>query len=185
MHIQALQRDPLIAIYIALHHATLTARYHAAGWIHQRTYGRFMDSNQLALRNELEFCFAEASLDIGPRFISDMLLHHHISRAETTLLNYYHDHGTHDWDWPCWGMGRGEFEPPRTQGPLREPGLEGRSLFTTLLERLAELMKCTLEEVRSRIENDTDLQNHSLAYLDLEGKAQLMRGLNLEHPNNF
>ncbi|KAH7385808.1 hypothetical protein BKA66DRAFT_569640 [Pyrenochaeta sp. MPI-SDFR-AT-0127] len=179
-YINSLQRDPLTAIYLALHHATLSARYHGSGWINQRTYGRFMDANQVSLRSELEFCFAEAALNIGPDFLSDMLLHHDTSDAGTALLNYYHDYGTHDWDWPCWGKGKGEFEPPRTQGPHKEPGSKGQSLFTAMLERMAELIKCPVEDVRARIEQNTDAKGHSLAYLDLEGKARLMQGLNLE-----
>lgn len=179
-YIKTLQRDPLIAIYLALHHATLSARYHGSGWINQRTYGRFMDANQVSLRSELEFCFAEAALNIGPEFICDMLLHHETCDAETTLLNYYHNHGTHDWDWPCWGNGVGEFEPPRTQGPHEEPGSEKQSLFTALLERMAELIECRVEEVRSRIEQHTDEKSHSLAFLGLEGKARLLQGLDLE-----
>ena len=167
-------------MYLALHHATLSARYHGSGWIHQRTYGRFMDANQVSLRNELEFCFAEAALSLGPEFISDMLLHHDTSSAETTLLNVYHEHGTHDWNWPCWGTGPGEFEPPRTQGPQREPEQGERSLFTTLLQRLADSMDCPFDQVRSRIEQQTDAKDHSLAYLDLQGKARLMQGLDVE-----
>ncbi|KAF1939370.1 hypothetical protein EJ02DRAFT_257338 [Clathrospora elynae] len=179
-YVKSLPRDPLIAIYLVLHHATLAARYHGTGWVNQRTYGgRFMDANQLSLRNELEFCFAEAVLCTGPRYIFDTLLRHNAD-AETTLLNFYHDHGIHDWDWPCWGTGKGEFEPPRTQGPHREPG-KGRSLFTMLLERLSGLMDCTLEEVRQRVEQDMAAGSHSLAHLDLEGKARLMQGLDLEH----
>lgn len=174
-----LPRDALTAIYLALHHATLSARYHGSGWIHQRTYGRFMDANQLSLRNELEFCFAEAALYHGPEFLANMLLHHDTSDAETTLLNVYHDHGTLDWDWPCWGSGAGEFEPPKTQGPQRDVGQRCPSLFSTLLERLAHEMGSSLAEVRSRIETDTDDPNHPLAYLGLEGKAQLMQGRNV------
>jgi hypothetical protein len=138
-----------------------------------------MDANQLSLRNELEFCYAEATLNIGPEFISDMLLHHDTSNAEATLLNVYHEHGTLDWDWPCWGNGVGEFEPPRTQGPHKKSGNCGRSLFTTLLERMAEVMKCPVEEVRSRTEQHIDMKHHPLAYLDLEGKARLLQGLDL------
>ncbi|KAF2855947.1 hypothetical protein T440DRAFT_383796 [Plenodomus tracheiphilus IPT5] len=179
-HIKQLSHDPLTAIYLTLHHSTLSARYHGSGWIHQRTYGRFMDTNQLTLRNELEFCFSEAALNHGPEFISDMLLHHDTSNAETTLLNVYHDHGTLDWDWPCWGTAKGEFEPPRTQGPQRGVGQRGRSLFTTLLETLAGRVGCLLKEVRSRVEMHTDDKQHSLAYLDLEGKARLLRGLDVD-----
>lgn len=140
-----------------------------------------MDANQLSLRNELEFCFAEGMLSIGPKFISDMLLNHATSDAEATLLNLYHDHGTHDWNWPGWGEGPGEFNPPRTQGPAREKGSMGRSLFTTLLERMSETMDCPLEEVRTNVERDTESLDHALAYLDLAGKNRLLQGLNIEY----
>lgn len=182
-YIKNSSRDPLTAIYLALHHATLSARYHGSGWIHQRTYGRSMDAYQLSLRNELEFCFAEAALSCGPEFISDMLLHHDTSNAETTLLNVYHDHGTLDWDWPCPGTESGEFEPPRTHGPHWDGGQRGKSLFTTLLETLAEKLGCPSEVVRTRIEMCTDAKEHSLAYLDLEGKAVLLQGFNLDEEN--
>lgn len=139
-----------------------------------------MDSNQLSLRSDIEFCYAEAALDIGPKFISDMLLRHHTSDAETTLLNFYHTHGTLDWEQPCWGKGLGEFEPPRTQGPHVDMRNKGRSLFTTLLEKMANLMKSPLEDVRLKIEQYTDAKEHSLAYLDIVGKARFMQGLDLE-----
>ncbi|KAF2029368.1 hypothetical protein EK21DRAFT_67762 [Setomelanomma holmii] len=177
--IKSLPRDPLIATYLALHHATLTARYHGHGWIHQGTYGRFMDANHLSLRNEMEFCFAEATLSVGPEFLYDMLVNPSDPSGETTLLNFYHDHGTHDWEWPCWGDGKGEFEPPRTQGPQREDGSKGRTLFTSMLERMAELEKCPLDEVRARIEEQTDEKDHGLAFLSLDGKARLIRGLDV------
>ncbi|KAH7085804.1 hypothetical protein BKA63DRAFT_432269 [Paraphoma chrysanthemicola] len=165
------------SMYLALHHATLTARYHGHGWIHQRTYGRFMDANQLSLRNEMEFCFAEATLSVGPEFLYDMLVNPSDPTGETTLLNFYHDHGTHDWEWPCWGDGKGEFEPPRTHGPQREAGSKDRTLFTSMLERMAELEKCPLDEVRARVEERTDSKDHTLAFLSLDGKARLIRGL--------
>jgi hypothetical protein len=176
--IKSLPRDPLTAIYLAMHHATLTARYHGHGWIHQpTTYGRFMDANQLSLRNELEFCFAEATLSVGPDFFYDMLVNPSDPAGELTLLNFYLDHATHDWEWPCWGDGKGEFEPPRVRGPQRES--MGRSLFTTLLERLTELVGCTLDEVRARVEAHTDAQDHPLAFLSLAGKERLVQGLDV------
>ena len=139
-----------------------------------------MDANQVSLRSDLEFCFAEAALCLGPEYISDALLHHDTSDAETALLNFYVDHGTLDWDWPCWGkQAKGEFEPPRVHGPQRELGRE-RSLFTTLLERLAECVGCGLEDVRSRVERELETPDHSLAYLSLAGKARLLEGRNVE-----
>lgn len=164
-------------MYVAIHHATLSARYHGAGWIHQRTYGRFMDANQISLRNDLEFCFAEACLNYGPDFIADMLLRHDTSHAEATLLNIYHEHKSHDWEWSCWSTATGAFEPPRTQGPHHDQGRRGRSLFTVVLEVLADAMRCSLEEVRSRVEQHIDLRQHPLAHLDIEGKARLLKGL--------
>ncbi|OAK94355.1 hypothetical protein IQ06DRAFT_330071 [Phaeosphaeriaceae sp. SRC1lsM3a] len=172
--------DPLVAIYIVLHHATLTARYHGQGWITQRTYGRFMDSNQLSLRNELEFCFAEATLSTGPEFLHDMLVNPCDPAGESTLMNHYLDHGTHDWSHPCWGDEMGEFQPPRTQGPQREEGMKPKTLFTTLLERMAELEGCELEDVRGRVEVRIDTHDHALAYLRLDGKERLLQGLDLE-----
>lgn len=72
--IKSLPRDPLTAMFLAIHYTTLTARYHGSGIINQRRYGRFLDANQLELRNNVEFCFAEGALNIGPAFISDVLL---------------------------------------------------------------------------------------------------------------
>lgn len=138
-----------------------------------------MDANQLSLRNEIEFCFAEATLSIGPAFLYDMLVNPSDPAGETTLLNFYHDHGTHDWEWPCWGDGVGEFEPPRTQGPQRDVGSKGRSLFTTMLKRMAELVECPLQEVRARVEEETAGREHALAFLSLDGKARLIRGLDV------
>jgi hypothetical protein len=163
-------------MYLVLHHATLSARSHGSGWIHQNTYGPYMDANHLELRSDLEFCFAEAALTIGPEFISDALLRHDTSDAETTLLNFYHDHALHDWEWSCRGTGKGEFEPPRTQGPQRE---SVRSLFTTLLERLSELMDCRLEDIRFRVEQHLAVTDHSTANLSLGGKARLLKGMDV------
>ena len=137
-------------------------------------YGRVMDANQISLRNELEFCFAEAALTLGPEFVSDLLLRPTKTNVESTLLNFYHDHGTHDWEWPGWGEGRGEFNPPRTHGPKKEPGSQCECHFTTLLESLAERTECSIGEIRTRIEEQTNEPDHPLAYLNLFGKAQLM-----------
>jgi len=142
-----------------------------------------MDANQVELRSELEFCFAEATLSLGPEFISDSLLLSDTSYAETTLLVFYHDRGVHNWEWPCWGSGKGEFEPPMTQGPHRESGAE-KSLYTTLLERMAELTECSMEVVQSRIEQDLERTDHSLAYLSLGGKARLLKGRDLEYADD-
>lgn len=132
----------------------------------------------MSLRNELEFCFAEAALTLGPEFISDVLLRPTKPGAEATFLNFYHDRGTHDWEWPGWGEGKGEFNPPRTQGPKKEPGSLGRSLCTTVLERLAECVGCEVGEVKARIEEQTSDPDHALSYLNLYGKTRLLSGRN-------
>lgn len=177
--IESLPRDPLVAIYLAVHHAKLTGRYHGHGWIQQHTYGRFMDASQLSLRTEIEFCFAEATLNIGPNFLYDMLVNPTDPSGEITLLNIYHDRRTHDWDPSSWNSAT-DFNPPRTQGPQREAGSKGRSLFTILLERMAELEGCLLEEIKSRIEESTSTKNHELAFLSLVAKMRLIRGLNID-----
>jgi hypothetical protein len=33
-----------------------------------------MDANRLELRNDMEFCFSEGIMNLGPQFISDSLL---------------------------------------------------------------------------------------------------------------
>lgn len=71
----SLPKDPLTAIFLAVHYSTLTARYHGHGIISQASYGRFMDANQLALRNEVEFCFAEGVMNLGPEFVGDVFEH--------------------------------------------------------------------------------------------------------------
>ncbi|KAF2447448.1 hypothetical protein P171DRAFT_354920 [Karstenula rhodostoma CBS 690.94] len=180
--LKSLPKDPLTAMYLAIHHATLTARYHGEGIIHQRTYGRFMDANTISLRSDIEFCFAEASLELGPSFIHASLLPTDPPAtslsAEVTLLNFYHDHAIHDWFLEAGLQGvEGIGMPPVTQGPRK--GVRERSLWTTLLERMAGLMACPLENVRGAIEEDAAPHDHDLAWLDLEGKASLMRGEDL------
>lgn len=175
--LKLLPKDPLIAIYLAIHHATLTARYHGEGIIHQRTYGRFMDTSQISLRSDLEFCFSEASMQLGPAFIHSSLLPVAAaccSSAEVTLLNFYHDHAIHDWYMEGMAEGANGLDPPITQGPRKE-GRE-RSLWITLLERVGELMQCPLDNVRGAIEEDASQSNHGLAWLGLDGKASLMKG---------
>jgi hypothetical protein len=45
--IESLPQDPLVAIYLAITHAILTARFHGEGWMNQRTYGTFTSVSQL------------------------------------------------------------------------------------------------------------------------------------------
>lgn len=80
--IKSLPLDPLTAMFLAVDYSCLTARYHGDGIINQRKYGRFLDANQLELRNEIEFCFAEGAMNLGPDFISDVLLHSEKGTAE-------------------------------------------------------------------------------------------------------
>lgn len=173
-YIKSLPRDPLTAMYLAIHHATLTARYHGEGIIHQRTYGRFMDANTLSLRCDIEHCFAEAALQIGPSFLHDSLLSS--PAAEPMLLNFYHEHAGRDWFVESVMEGVEGFMPPVTQGPHGDPAKKEGSMWTTLLEKMAEVMECPVGNVRGAIEEDAAGEEHGLAFLDLCGKATLMRG---------
>ena len=91
----------------------------------------------------------------------------------------YHDHAQHDWD--TRREIAGDFMPPVTEGPARNPVTRQRSLYTTLLDRLAELVGCPLSEVVSRILDDVEMPDHSLAWLSLAGKERLIQGLDLEY----
>ncbi|EUC40851.1 hypothetical protein COCMIDRAFT_71526, partial [Bipolaris oryzae ATCC 44560] len=176
-YIESLQKDALTAIYLSLHHSTLAARYHGSGWINQRTYGVSMSSEHLSLRNELEFCFAEAALSEGPEFVSDtLLLHRERSDCEVVLLNFYHEYGVRGWEGPCEGA-KGGFEPPRTQGPRREG--DRKSLWVTVLKCLAGWMRCEVGSVRERVERELESTEHRLANLTLGGKEWLLRGRDL------
>ncbi|KAF2793324.1 hypothetical protein K505DRAFT_277146 [Melanomma pulvis-pyrius CBS 109.77] len=175
--IKSLPQDPLTAIFLSVDYATRTARYHGKGTINQNTYGRFLDANRLELRNDVEFCFSEGIMNLGPEFISDSLLN--ADESETTLMCLYHDHTIHDWDTA--NVDVGDFMPPVTQGPAQNPVTRRRSLYTTLLERLAELIDCPPSEVVSRIIHDIEVPDHSLAWLDLRGKERLVQGLDLEY----
>ncbi|KAF1834223.1 hypothetical protein BDW02DRAFT_498827 [Decorospora gaudefroyi] len=178
-YLTTLPNDALTALYLTLHHATLTARYTGSGWINQRSYGRFMDANQISLRTDLEFSFVEAVLCSadGPALILDTLLGRPC--AEITLLNVYHECGTRDWAWPCWGDGKGEFEPPRTQGPVREVR-GGSTLYSCLLEGLARGLGCGIEGVRGKVEERLAERGSGIAWLSLEGKARLLLGLDVD-----
>lgn len=169
-----------MAMYLAVHHATLTARYHGEGLIHQRTYGRFMDGIAFSIRTDVEFCFNEASMEMGPAFIHSSLLPtaSASSDSECTLLNFYHDHADHDWDPDMMEGAFGGIDPPITHGPHKE--YRERSLWTTLLERMAKLMEdCKLSNVRGAIEEDAASTSHHLAWLDMWGKETLMKGEDL------
>jgi hypothetical protein len=67
----------------------------------------------------------------------------------------------------------------KTLGPERNPGIDQRTLWTTLRERIGELSQFPLHHVQCAIMVDTDGDDHSLAYLDLWGKERLMAGLDL------
>jgi hypothetical protein len=49
-----------------------------------------------------------------------------------------------------------------------------------MLERMAVLEKCPLVEVRSRVEESTEAKDHILAFLSLEGKARIIRELEVK-----
>ncbi|KAF1975087.1 hypothetical protein BU23DRAFT_579452 [Bimuria novae-zelandiae CBS 107.79] len=148
--LKSLPKDPLTTMYLAVHYATLTARYHGEGLIHQRTYGQLMDANTLSFRSDIEFCFAEASLQLGPDFVHSTLLADSSTYypSERILLNFYHDHAIHDWVLESDPGGSTGFQPPITQGPKKQ----------------------------GAIEEDAAAKDHSLAWLDLEGKETLMKG---------
>jgi hypothetical protein len=138
--------------------------------------GVYMDANAFSLRCDIEFAFSEGCLQLGPPYIQSTLLSP--ETAESTLLNLYHDHATHDWVME--NAEQGEVKPPAIQGPQREPG-GARSLWTILLERLSELMECPLNEVRVKVVDGCDVEDHSLANLGLYGKARLVQGLDMEY----
>ncbi|KAF2264521.1 hypothetical protein CC78DRAFT_228927 [Lojkania enalia] len=172
--ISSLPHDPLVALFLAIHYSTLTARYHSDGIINQRTYGQFFDENRIRLRSEIEFCFAEGAMHLGPEFIADTLLQ--ADPADTTLMCLYHEHTAHDWE----REPETDFQPPITQGPHQDPETKPITLFTLLQERLAELRDCPLQDVVGSIEDETDIPDHPLSWLSLAGKARLIQGLNLE-----
>ena len=136
-----------------------------------------MDANAFSLRCDVEFSFSEGCLQLGPPYIQSTLFS--LESAELPLLNLYHDHATHDWDVDA--LGQGAIKPPVTQGPRRRPGGGERSLWTTLLERLSELVDCPLSEVRRRIEDGCEATDHSLANLSLYGKERLVKGLDMRY----
>lgn len=171
--VKSLPKDPLKAIFLAVHYSTLTARYHGNGIISQTSYGRFMDANQLALRTEVEVCFAEGVMNLGPEFIGDVFEHR--ERGETNLMCLYHEYAVHDWD----TTQEGDFTPPITYGPEQSPDAKSQTLWTALLERMAVLVECPLQEVVDVITEDIVTPDHSLAWLSLAGKARLVKGLNL------
>lgn len=90
----------------------------------------------------------------------------------------YHEYATNDWDTATI---EGAFMPPVTQGPEQDPQTKPRTLFSTLLERMAELIQCPLQEVVGRIVEDVEVHDHSLAWLSLANKARLVQGLDVEY----
>ncbi|KAF2706812.1 hypothetical protein K504DRAFT_459230 [Pleomassaria siparia CBS 279.74] len=174
--LKSLPQDPLVAIFLAVDYSTLAARYHGKGIINQGTYGRFLDANRLEMRNDVEFSFSEAIMNLGPQFIHDSLLN--ADDSEATLMCLYHDHTIHDWDQNATPE---DFMPPVTQGPSRDPNLVMRSLFTTLLDRLAELGDCKVSEIKGRIWEHVQIPDHSLAWLNLYGKERLVSGRDLDY----
>ncbi len=179
MHLKSLGRETLTAIYLTIHHATLSARYHSSGWINQRNYGELTEVQQSPLGQNLEFAFAEAALSIGPEFISNTLLRWDSSDAETVLLNFYHNQNIDVWHRVDREDGNRELQLSKVQGPHQEPGTQSTSFFATMIERMAELADCPLEDVRSRVEQQTDEEGHLLAYLDMKGKARLFQEFDL------
>jgi hypothetical protein len=91
------------------------------------------------------------------------------------MMCLYHEYATHDWETTL----EGDFAPPITQGPEQSPAAKAQSLWTALLERMADLVQCPLSEVVDVITEDIMAPDHSLAWLSLAGKARLVRGLDL------
>jgi hypothetical protein len=172
-YIKSLQLDPLTAIFLAIRQSTLVARYHGIDVINQGRYVS-MDVNQWELRKELEFCFAEGAMEHGPEFINAVL--NCEERADTMFMLLYHEHAIQDWDTD---VPDGDFMPPITEGPAKDPETKQRPLYTMLLEHMASLVPCPLGEVVSRIAEGTEDPTHSLAGLDMAGKARLLQGLDL------
>lgn len=88
----------------------------------------------------------------------------------------YHEYAVRDWD----TAQEGDFTPPVTYGPEQSPGAKSPSLWTALLERMAALAECPLQEVVDVTTEDIAAPDHSLSWLSLAGKARLVRGLDLE-----
>ncbi|KAF2728499.1 hypothetical protein EJ04DRAFT_97009 [Polyplosphaeria fusca] len=171
--IKSLPRDSLIALFLAVHRSKQTARYFGHGYINQTRHGLLLDGNRLSLREDIEFCFVEGALNIGPKFIFDALRHE--DEQETTLMCLYHDHATHDWDRTV----DDGLDIPYTQGPHRNGMAKTRSLYTSLMERLSEFYGCGLHQLVDKIDTEVASHDHRLAWISLAEKTRLIQGLSL------
>ncbi|PSN72694.1 hypothetical protein BS50DRAFT_165500 [Corynespora cassiicola Philippines] len=177
--LHSLPRDPLTALFTATHYSMLTARYNAVGAMHQRIFGLSMDAKLLSFRADVEFAFCEATLSTGLAFVRDSIVPEaDAADAEAVLLNFYYEHAVN----ARWREGEGEqevwpggFEPPVVRGAEKGPGMRGRSLYTTLLERLADVTGLGLEEVRSGVLEELEHPGNPLAWITNEERALLVQ----------
>ncbi|KAH7114322.1 hypothetical protein B0J11DRAFT_133270 [Dendryphion nanum] len=172
--IKSLPRSPILAMFLAIHFSIFAARHYGKGIINDKRYGPYLDGNNFEMRSEVEFSFAEGVMELGPQFISDIILG--ADNAENTLMLFFHDHAFQDWNMHTI---QSDFVPINTQGPHREPGTRSRSLWTTVQERLADLSDCPLNEVVDRVIEEIEEPGHWHSWMGLAGKAELMKGLNL------
>ncbi|KAF2746458.1 hypothetical protein M011DRAFT_445280 [Sporormia fimetaria CBS 119925] len=179
--INSLPLDPSTALLTFLDHARMTARYHSPGLINLKIWGAQLRGLQITYRNMLEFAFVEAALTThGPNFIQDTMEGR--EEADTTLMNVYHEHATQDWDEntlakPWLGIMVTEG-PHRAERHYRD---SSPALYGVLLARMALLMGCGAHEVEDRIASDVHEPGHSLANLDLRGKARLVNKLDMDY----
>lgn len=168
-----------MAIYLACYYTTLAARYHGNGVFLQAAFGPYLDGTAVLLRLDVEFCFSEGSMQHGPSFIHSTFFGS-LDVDSAIMMNLFLDHQSSDWYPTNWIAGTGSITPPIVQGPRRDPASMERSLTSVLLERLAELTDCPLEEIRGRIRDDVSESRCRLAWLSLSGKARLMKGEDLD-----
>ncbi|KAF2202155.1 hypothetical protein GQ43DRAFT_485662 [Delitschia confertaspora ATCC 74209] len=170
-YLKSLQRDPLIAIYVVMYNSGLAARQHGKGLISQKTFGGTQqDGNEYRLQIEVEQSFNESMLNLGPQFIYDALFQE--MSYETTLLMFLHDSET------TWEQLPERDPIMNTSGPLRNPEREKQTLWDTMMDRLATTIGCPRNEVRGRIADDIEFEDHLLAWIG-GGRDRLLRGLNL------
>lgn len=180
--IQGLPLDPLTAMALAIWLSYATARYTTEGllktrhvldeWAYETQY------DEVRLKHELEFAFKECALCNGPGFILETF--NNEARAEKDLLNIYHETsllyeipGRTDvprTDTSFW---------PQTQGPKTNPDTPQRTLWTTLVESIADKGGIPLDFVEDTIIDRTNLPDHVLANLSLYEKERLVAGKNV------
>ncbi|PVH94486.1 hypothetical protein DM02DRAFT_676176 [Periconia macrospinosa] len=133
----------LTSLYLATHHALLTARYHnAPSLVHQSTYGRQMDASTFSLRQDMSLAFCETCLLDGPEFIYKMLEDTPPCTREVALLNAFGEVVGREWGVDGEDVdervgGNANANVPVVEGPARKEG--GASVWMALVKRLEEL----------------------------------------------